>query len=96
MSATEWMQEKVPGWERDETDWRLTTAASILAGIGTRTLLKKAWRGWKGEDPPTNPASSSTGWGEAIAWTVAVSVAVGTAKLMARRGTTAARKALAS
>ena len=88
-------REKLPMVGRSDEDGLTTAGAAVLAGIGTRVLVKAAWRAWRGEDPPQNPASPSTDWSEAIAWTAAISVAVGTARLLARRGASAARRKLA-
>jgi len=41
------------------------------------------------EEPPENPASRRVGWGPALAWTVATSVAVGVGQLVAERGAAA-------
>lgn len=74
----------------DEPSSIVTGSAALLAGFATRELITLAWRRWKGEDPPRNPAATSTSWGDAIAWTLAISVTVGTARLLARRGAAAA------
>ncbi len=61
------------------------TLSGVAAGGLTRTALKKGWQGWKGSDPPTNPASPSTKWSEALAWAVACGVAIAVARLVAQR-----------
>jgi hypothetical protein len=67
--------------------WKLVAAGSAtLAGTAVRSLLNKSWKVVMKNDPPLNPASADTSWKEAIAWTVASSVAVGLAQLLARRG----------
>lgn len=71
----------------------LSGSAALVAGLATRQLVTKAWRKWRGEEPPYDPTAASTGWGEAIAWTMALSVAVGTARLLARRGAAALERA---
>jgi hypothetical protein len=71
----------------NEEIWSLVAAGSAtLAGIAVRSLLNKSWKTVTKNDPPLNPASADTSWKEAIAWTVATSVAVGLAQLLARRG----------
>jgi hypothetical protein len=67
--------------------WSMMAAGSAtLAGAAVRSLLNKSWKTVMKNDPPLNPASADTSWKEAIAWTVASSVAVGLAQLLARRG----------
>ncbi len=34
----------------------------------TKGLTNKSWKAFTGRTPPVNPASSSTGWGEAVAF----------------------------
>jgi hypothetical protein len=74
--------------------WKGAGALSGAASGGlTRTVLKKGWQQWKGSDPPTNPASPSTKWSEALAWAVACGVAIAVARLVAQRGAAEAWKA---
>ncbi len=96
MGLEDFVREKLPWTGREEENRMLTAGAAVLAGVATRYLLRALWRSWKGEEPPANPASASVDWGDAIAWTVAVSVAVGTARLVARRGAAAASDSLGS
>ena len=71
----------------DKTVWKVgTTLAAVLAGIVTRQALTAAWKAARKSDPPTNPASPSTQWSEAIAWTIVSGIAVGVGRLMASRG----------
>jgi len=73
--------------------WNLTTtAAALAAALGTRALLRSGWRRVTGDDPPNNPAASSVGWGDALAWTAATGVGVGVARLLAHRGAAAGWK----
>lgn len=87
--VAEWADKALPELTADEEpvgpNGVVTAAAVFVVGAATRSLVKAAWKRWRGEDPPANPASSSTSWGEAVAWTVAVSAAVGTARLLTRR-----------
>ncbi|HEX7276455.1 MAG TPA: DUF4235 domain-containing protein [Acidimicrobiales bacterium] len=78
--------------------WKGAGALSGAAsGSLTRTALKKGWLKWKGSDPPTNPASPSTKWSEALAWAAASGVAIAVARLVAQRGAAGAwRKATGS
>jgi hypothetical protein len=64
----------------------LTTGAAFLAERATRTALIGGWRLARGEDPPRNPERLDVGWGEALAWTAAMGIAMATAGLLARRG----------
>lgn len=64
----------------------LSGGAAMVASLVTKNVLAKGWNTATGEDPPLNPESRKTTWGEAITWTVAVSVAAGLAQLVARRG----------
>ena len=64
----------------------LSGAAAMAASFLTRNALRKGWNTATGEDPPLNPESAKTTWGEAVVWTVAVSVVAGLSQLVARRG----------
>jgi len=67
--------------------WKGAGALSGVASGGlTRNVMKRGWTKWKGSDPPTNPASPSTKWSEALAWAVACGVAMAVARLVAQRG----------
>lgn len=66
--------------------WKLVGASSgALAGVATRKLLQAGWRRAKGGDPPTNPASPSTTWSEALVWAVSSGVALAVTRLVAQR-----------
>jgi uncharacterized protein involved in exopolysaccharide biosynthesis len=75
--------------------WKVAaTASSLVAARLTAKAVTGGWRVVKRSDPPANPAAPSTGWGEAIAWASASGVALGLARLFARRGAAGAwRKA---
>ncbi|CAN5891809.1 MAG: DUF4235 domain-containing protein [Actinomycetota bacterium] len=75
------------GHTAEKTAWKvLGTGGAIIAGIMTRKVLMATWRKTKHSDPPTNPADRETDWVEALTWTVATSIAVGIARLIATRG----------
>jgi hypothetical protein len=75
---------------KDKLMWRVVGAASgIAAAAVTRHALTSAWRAGKHDDPPANPASSSTSWPDAVLWAVATGVALGVARLVALRGAAA-------
>ena len=74
--------------------WKIVgTLTGIAAGTATRKVLQAGWRRTRGGDPPTNPASPSTGWSEAIAWAVASGVAMAVTRLISQRGAAGAWKA---
>lgn len=74
--------------------WKLVGGvAGAVAGAATRRLLRAGWRRTRGGDPPTNPASPSTRWSEAIGWALASGVAMGVTRLVSQRGAAGAWKA---
>ena len=74
--------------------WKVIGSLSgVAAGSATRALLRAAWRRTKGGDPPTNPASPSTRWSEALIWAAASGVAMAVTRLIAQRGAAEAWKA---
>ena len=74
--------------------WKVVGGVSgIAAGAATRRLLQMGWHEVRGGDPPTNPASPSTAWSEALAWAVASGVAMAVARLVSQRGAAGAWKA---
>jgi hypothetical protein len=73
--------------------WKIVGAgAGLLAGMATRRLLVAAWQRSRGRPPPSNPASASTTWTEAVIYAVASGVAISVARLFAERGAAAAWK----
>jgi len=74
--------------------WKLVGSLSgIAAGSATRAVLRAGWRRSMGGDPPTNPASPSTRWSEALIWAMASGVAMAVTRLVAQRGAAEAWKA---
>src|SRR4028119_850772 len=72
--------------KKDEI-WGLVAAGSaMLAGMAIRSLLNRSWKAIIKKDPPLDPGARDTSWKEALAWTIASSVAVGVAQVIARRG----------
>lgn len=75
---------------------------SKLVGIATGVVVRKvsdkalssAWRRTKHSEPPADPASPGTPWGEAISWAAASGVAMAVARLLATRGTATAKMKL--
>jgi hypothetical protein len=64
----------------------LTAGAALAAGALVKVLLNSSWKAIRKSEPPQNPDSPETSWNDAISWTIASSVAVGLAGLIARRG----------
>ena len=78
------------GQTAEKTAWKVAaTGAAIVSGVLARKLLITAWTKTRKTNPPTNPAARGTQWPEAIAWTVATSIGVGIARLVATRGAAA-------
>jgi hypothetical protein len=72
--------------EKSSKSWKLFGGLSaVLAGIATRKVLVKAWRGVTGDDPPANPAAPGTKWPEAIAFAVVSGAAMGLGRMLATR-----------
>lgn len=75
------------GQTAEKTAWKVAaTGSGILAGVLTRKLIVAGWKAAKGTNPPTNPAARETQWSEALIWTIATSIGVGIARLVATRG----------
>lgn len=72
---------------------------SKIVGIGTGLVVRKlsdrvitqVWKKTKHTDPPADPASPGTPWAEAVSWAVASGVAMAVGRLLATRGTAAAK-----
>lgn len=74
----------------EKTAWKVGgTAAALLAGVVARKAMMAAWRATKHNDPPSNPASRTTTWPEALSWAVASGVGMAVARLIAMRGAAA-------
>lgn len=73
-----------------KTAWKVgATLAGVLAAAAVRKGLTVAWRSAMKNDPPHDPSSPDTTWGEALAWTVATAIGVGIARLIVDRGAVA-------
>lgn len=78
----------------EDTAWALVaTGAAVAGAMAARAVLRSGWRAAAGEDPPRNPASSSTGWAEALLWSAAAGAAIGMMRVVARRGAAAGWRA---
>lgn len=60
--------------------------AATGAAFAVRSVLRAGWRATTDDDPPLNPASLDTAWGEAITWTLAAGITASLARLLVRRG----------
>jgi len=62
----------------------------LTAAKLSRSVMDKTWAKTRGGEPPRNPATRETTWGEALQWAIASGVAVALARLVAARGAAAA------
>ncbi len=53
--------------------------------MAARKAMEASWRRRQGTDPPRNPASPDTTWGQAILWTIVSGVGIALARLVAER-----------
>jgi hypothetical protein len=75
------------GYSVERILWKVAVAGvGVAAVVGVQKAMTAAWRAARKTEPPINPAAKSTGWGDAIAWTVATGVGIAAAKLVATRG----------
>ena len=75
------------GHTAEKTAWKIAaTSAGVIAGVLARKVIVSGWVAAKKSNPPTNPAARGTQWSEALAWTIATSIGVGIARLVATRG----------
>ena len=66
--------------------WSLLGGLSAaVAGLAAKKGLELTWRKATGKEPPSNPESPETTWGEAIGFSVVSGVLIGVARLVARR-----------
>jgi hypothetical protein len=78
------------GMKVEKIAWKLAMLGSAAVAVfGTQKALTMVWKKVQKADPPTNPANPSTGWGEAIGWTVASAIGAAVAKLVAARAAAA-------
>jgi hypothetical protein len=62
------------------------TLAALAAAALMRKTLHKAWESATGKQPPVNPESRETTWGQAMAWALVSGALLELARLVARRG----------
>ncbi|MGH3342881.1 MAG: DUF4235 domain-containing protein [Carbonactinosporaceae bacterium] len=66
--------------------WKvLATGSTVLAAFAARKVITTAWKATTGHEPPANPESRETTWGEALAWAMASGAVVGVARMLAAR-----------
>ena len=76
--------------QRKQLMWvAIAGLAGAAAASVARRALKSGWKAVRGSDPPENPVSRDTTWGEAIAWSVATGAIIGVAHMAAQRGAAA-------
>ncbi len=69
-----------------ETAWKvLGTGSAVLSGIAAKKIVATAWRKGTGNEPPANPESPDTSWGEAVAWAIFSGALIGVARMLAAR-----------
>jgi hypothetical protein len=69
-----------------ETGWKIFATLSAIGGsmVG-RKVLRKAWVGITGTEPPANPEHPDVEWREAVTWAVVSGVVVALFRLVAQR-----------
>lgn len=66
--------------------WKVFGGLSAMAaGVIARKLLTTIWTKATGKTPPSNPASSTTTWPEALGWAALSGTAYGIARVVAER-----------
>lgn len=66
--------------------WKvLGTGSAVVTGIAAKKIVSAAWRKGTGSEPPANPESPDTTWGEALVWAVVSGALVGVARMLAAR-----------
>jgi hypothetical protein len=73
--------------DRGSNMWRVVgVGTGLAAGLVTRKALVVLWQATQGKEPPSNPASPTTTWPEALAWAAASGVALAVTRLVVQRG----------
>lgn len=69
-----------------EQTWKLVaTLSAIGMGLVFRSALRGGWKRVTRREPPDQPGVDGASWREALIWSAASGVAVGLARMMARR-----------
>jgi hypothetical protein len=83
------------GSDEESHVWRIVgVGAGLAAGLVTRKTLEALWQATRGTHPPSNPASPTTTWPDALTWAVASGVALAVTRLVAQRGAAEAWRAV--
>lgn len=78
------------GMTMEKLAWKVAGLGSaIVAGVAMRKALTTGWEKARHQQPPMNPATPGTSWGEAVAWTMALGAGVGVARMLASRAAAA-------
>ena len=78
-----------------ERGWKVASLlAALLAARAVSSLADRGWKRAVGGDPPTNPHSADTAWGEAIVWSAISGALVGLARLVSQHGAAGAWRRL--
>lgn len=67
----------------------IAAGMALLAARAVKAGMEKGWGAIQKDEPPENPEDPETSWQEALIWSVATGVLIGTVKLMIKRGTAA-------
>lgn len=68
------------------TEWKLlATVSGVLAARTVARLLEAGWAATHGGNPPRNPASKTTSWGEAVVWSGLAGAVMGITRMVATR-----------
>lgn len=63
----------------------IISGGAVVSSLLARHLLTKGWTKVAGRKPPINPAANSVKFGEALAWTLALSIVGGLSNLAFRK-----------
>lgn len=69
-----------------DLQWKIVGGiGAVAAAFLARQAITGAWRTATGKEPPANPESPETTWGEAVTWAVLSGAAIGIARLAVTR-----------
>ena len=75
--------------------WKfMTMVFAIPISRFVTTVIEKAWVKLRPNDPPRDPASPGTGWGDALAWAALSGVGIAVGRLVATRSAATAWRGL--
>ena len=71
---------------RDRIVWgTLGLGTAALTAMLARQAMQGGWRALRTDEPPDNPISRDTTWGDALLWTVAMAIGAGVTRLVVER-----------